>query len=93
MGWLSHDTGGARHVRELATILGRIAVTSGIWYNHSLAIHQRRSGRMRLFLWAITAPLWVPLKVLYDFMFGTGPTVYEYDPDHEDFTEETTYDD
>ncbi len=47
---------------------------------------------MRLFLWAITAPLWVPLKVLYDFMFGAGPTVYEYDPDHEDFTEENTDD-
>lgn len=42
---------------------------------------------MRLFLWVFTAPLWVPLKVLYDFMFGTGPTVYEYDPDHEDFSE------
>ena len=47
---------------------------------------------MRLFLWAITAPFWVPLKVLCDFMFGAGPTVYEYDPDHEDFTEETTDD-
>lgn len=47
---------------------------------------------MKLFLWAITAPLWITFKLLYDFMFGTGPTVYEYDPDHEDFTEETTED-
>ena len=38
---------------------------------------------MRLFIWAITAPLWVPLWLLWEFFFGSSPTVYEYDTDHE----------
>lgn len=67
-------------------MVGRVDLGINIWYAHALAIHQGRARRMRLFIWAITAPLWVPLKVLYDFMFGTGPTVYEYDPEHEDFS-------
>ena len=41
---------------------------------------------MRLFVWAITAPLWVPLWLLYEYTMGSSPTVYEDDPEHEDFS-------
>lgn len=38
---------------------------------------------MKLFLWAITAPLWVPLWLIYEYIFGSSPSVYEDDPLHE----------
>ncbi len=44
---------------------------------------------MKLFIWAITSPLWVPLWLIYEYTFGLSPTVYEDEPYHDDFSGDT----
>ena len=39
---------------------------------------------MKLFFWVLTAPFWVPFWLISQFFFGTSPTVYEDDPEHDD---------
>lgn len=44
---------------------------------------------MKLFLWVVTSPIWVPLWLLGQFFFGSTPSVMEDDPEHDasDFDE------
>lgn len=40
---------------------------------------------MKLFFWVLFWVLfWVPFWLISQFFFGTSPTVYEDDPEHDD---------
>jgi hypothetical protein len=67
----------------MATVVGRDVFTVNGWFTDALVIYQRGAGRVRLFIWAITSPLWVPLWLIYEYTFGSSPSVYEDDPEHD----------
>tara|TARA_X000001382_G_scaffold111357_1_gene88219 strand:- start:77 stop:307 length:231 start_codon:yes stop_codon:yes gene_type:complete len=73
----------------MAAVVGRGVFTVNRWFTDVVAIHQRGAGRVKLFIWAITSPLWVPLWLIYEYTFGLSPTVYEDDPYHDDFSGDT----
>lgn len=67
-----------RDVRELATILGRIVITSGIWYNHTLVIHKRRHRRMRYIvggLGLLMVPFLLPIVALAALVLTVSATL------------------